>query len=84
MVLGHEAIGGVVQEDGGESIRKGDLVMPVNRRGGCGHCLACLNGRPDFCETGGFVEAGIKGMHGFMRETYWDEERYLVRVPRGG
>lgn len=78
MALGHEAIGEVM-EDGGD-FRKGDLVMPVNRRG-CGKCLNCLLGRPDFCETGEFVEAGIKGMHGFMREYIYDSPEFLVRVP---
>lgn len=78
MALGHEAIGEVM-EDGG-NFRKGDIVMPVNRRG-CGRCLNCLLGRPDFCETGEFIEAGIKGMHGFMREYIYDSPEFLVHVP---
>ncbi len=78
MVLGHECVG-VVEEDG-DVFRKGDIVMPVNRRG-CGQCVNCLLGRPDFCETGNFVEAGIKGMHGFMRESFMDQEKFLVKVP---
>lgn len=78
MALGHEAIGEVM-EDGG-NFRKGDIVMPVNRRG-CGKCLNCLLGRPDFCETGEFIEAGIKGMHGFMREYIYDSPEFLVHVP---
>ena len=78
MVLGHEAIGEVMEDAG--SFRKGDIVMPVNRRG-CGKCLNCLIGRPDFCETGEFVEAGIKGMHGFMREYIRDSPEFLVPVP---
>ena len=79
LVLGHEAIG--ILEDDGEFLRKGDIVMPVNRRG-CGKCLNCIAGRPDFCETGLFIEAGISGMHGFMREKITDGEEYLVLVPR--
>ena len=80
MVLGHEAIG--ILEDDGEFLKKGDIVMPVNRRG-CGKCLNCLSGRADFCETGQFIEAGISGMHGFMREKIIDNEEYLVPVPKG-
>ncbi|WP_061997541.1 glucose 1-dehydrogenase [Sulfolobus acidocaldarius] len=79
LVLGHEAIG-VVEESVGE-FSKGDLVMPVNRRG-CGKCLNCLLGRPDFCETGGFVEAGIYCMDGFMREEWYDDPKYLVKIPK--
>ncbi len=78
LVLGHEAIGMVMKD--GKIFRKGDIVMPVNRRG-CGTCLNCMNGRPDFCETGNFIEAGIKGMHGFMSEYINDDENYLVNVP---
>lgn len=78
LILGHEAIG-IIMEDG-KIFKKGDIIMPVNRRG-CGICLNCLTGRPDFCETGNFVEAGIKGMHGFMSEYIYDNENYLVKVP---
>ncbi|MGC8608967.1 MAG: alcohol dehydrogenase catalytic domain-containing protein, partial [Thermoplasmata archaeon] len=58
LVLGHEAIGRV--EEDIRNFDKGTIVMPVNRRG-CGKCINCLIGRPDFCETGDFREAGIKG-----------------------
>ncbi|AAT43224.1 glucose 1-dehydrogenase [Picrophilus oshimae] len=78
LVLGHEALG-ILEEDT-KNLRKGDLVMPINRRG-CGRCLNCMLGRPDFCETGEQLEAGISGMHGFMREYINDDERYLVKVP---
>ncbi|MEM3329625.1 MAG: glucose 1-dehydrogenase [Saccharolobus sp.] len=79
LVLGHEAIGEVEESCCGFS--QGDLVMPVNRRG-CGVCRNCLIGRPDFCETGEFVEAGIHGIDGFMREEWFDDPRYLVKVPK--
>lgn len=79
LVLGHEAIG--VVEESGFGFKKGDLIMPVNRRG-CGVCKNCLVGRPDFCETGSFREAGIIGMDGFMREEWYDDPRYLVKIPR--
>ena len=78
LVLGHEAIGRVMEN--GKIFKNGDIVMPINRRG-CGRCLNCLNGRADFCETGDFTEAGIKGMHGFMSEYIYDDEKYLVKVP---
>jgi aldose 1-dehydrogenase [NAD(P)+] len=78
LILGHEAIGKVLEDAG--HFKKGDLAMPVNRRG-CGKCLNCMLGRPDFCETGNFIEAGIKGMHGFMCEYIYDSPEFLVSVP---
>lgn len=81
LILGHEAFGQVVEVGEGVSgLRKGDYVVPVVRRG-CGVCLNCRIGRQDFCETGDFVEAGIRGKNGFMREEFVDEEIYLVKVP---
>ncbi|EZQ11064.1 MULTISPECIES: glucose 1-dehydrogenase [Acidianus] len=81
LILGHEAIG-MVKEVGDNvvSFRKGDYVVPIVRRG-CGECLNCKVGRSDFCETGKFVEAGIRGKNGFMREEFVDDEAYLVKVP---
>jgi aldose 1-dehydrogenase [NAD(P)+] len=79
LILGHEALA-VVEEDY-EGLKKGDIVMPVNRRPCTKGDLNCLIGRPDYCETGEFLEAGIKGMDGFMREYWYDDPRYLVKVP---
>src|ERR1041384_7325521 len=62
LVLGHEALGEVV-EVGSEisKFRPGDLVVPTVRRP-CPHhsCPACSEDRQDFCVTGDFTERGIK------------------------
>lgn len=81
LVLGHEELG-IVEEvgEGVTTLKKGDYVVPVVRRG-CGVCLNCRIGRQDFCETGNFIEAGIRGKHGFMREEFVDDELWLVKVP---
>lgn len=81
MILGHEAIGVVERASKGLEDLVGRYVILVNRRG-CGRCLNCLAGRADYCETGGFVEAGIKGLDGFMAEYVVDDPRYIVEVPR--
>lgn len=81
IVLGHEALG-IVEESSDPRFKPGDLVMPINRRSYNGKCLNCLVGRPDFCELNEFVEAGMVGMDGFMVEYYYDDPRYLVKVPR--
>lgn len=80
LILGHEALGIVKNPGSSKILKTGDLVVPIVRRG-CGKCLNCLNGRQDFCETGEFVEAGIRGLHGFMREEFADDEVNLIKVP---
>jgi len=79
LIMGHE---GLVQvQEAGRSvktIKRGDIVVPMVRRPG--NCLQCRIGRQDNCEDGDFVEAGIRGKDGFMREYFVDEEKFLVKV----
>jgi threonine dehydrogenase-like Zn-dependent dehydrogenase len=83
LVIGHEAIGEVV-EVGPEvkDFKPGDLAIPMVRRP-CHHpeCVACRAGRPDFCYTLDYVERGIMKMHGFMTEMVVDEAMYMNAVP---
>jgi len=84
LVLGHEALGEVVETVPAVSrFQPGDLVVPMVRRP-CPHsrCLACRAGRQDFCYTDDFRERGIKEQHGFMTGLVVDDERYLNAVPR--
>ena len=85
LILGHESLGEVVEV--GSSVTKvkpGDLAVMTVRRP-CPHpeCLACREGRQDFCFTGDFTERGIKQRHGYMTEFVVEEERYINLVPRG-
>ncbi|TXK86097.1 glucose 1-dehydrogenase [Paenibacillus sp. N3.4] len=82
LTTGHESLG-VVAEAGAESgFTVGDLVTAIVRRP-CKNlvCVNCRNGRADFCQTGEYVERGIRGAHGFLSEFYKEEGRYLVQVP---
>ncbi|BBG22886.1 Glucose 1-dehydrogenase [Sulfuracidifex tepidarius] len=81
LVLGHEGLARAEEVGQNVDLKEGDLVVPVVRRG-CSKCLNCKIGRQDFCETGEFIEAGIRGMQGFMREEFVDDAKYLVKVPR--
>jgi aldose 1-dehydrogenase [NAD(P)+] len=82
LILGHETLGMVIEVgDEVKGIKKGDLVVPIVRRG-CNNCLNCLAGRQDYCETGQFSEIGIRGLHGTMREFFIDEEKNLVVLPK--
>ena len=84
LVIGHESFSEVVEA--GPKVAKvkaGDLVVMTVRRP-CPHpsCMACREGRQDFCYTGDFTERGIKENHGYMTEFVVEEERYLNPVPR--
>lgn len=84
LVLGHEALGEVVEVGSSCSVFKpGDLVVPSVRRP-CPHhaCAPCQIDRQDFCYTGDFTERGIKMNHGFLTEYFVEEEKHLYPVPR--
>lgn len=84
LVIGHEALGEVVEAGAGvRTLKKGDLmVMTVRRPCGQAGCESCKIGRQDFCYSGAFTERGIKERHGFMTEYVVDDERFMVAVPR--
>lgn len=84
LVLGHEALGEVVETGSGVNrFRAGDLVVPTVRRP-CPHphCVSCRDARQDFCFTGDFTERGIKMVHGYMTEYFVEDQAHLNLVPR--
>lgn len=83
LVIGHESLGEVIAVGAAVTrVMIGDLVVPMVRRP-CPHsyCMACVNGRQDFCFTGDFTERGIKQRHGFMAQYVVDDEIYMNPVP---
>jgi glucose 1-dehydrogenase len=84
LIIGHESLSEVVEVGPQVSkVKRGDLVVMTVRRP-CPHpsCVACRQGRQDFCYTGDYTERGIKENHGFMTEFVVEEDRYLNLVPR--
>jgi threonine dehydrogenase-like Zn-dependent dehydrogenase len=84
LVIGHEALGEVVDIGSGVTgLAGGDLAVLTVRRP-CAHdiCGPCRKGRQDFCITGDYSERGIKGAHGYMSEFVVDDQRYIVKVPK--
>ena len=84
LVIGHESLSEVIEVGPQVSrVKPGDLVVMTVRRP-CPHpsCIACQEGRQDFCYTGDYTERGIKSRHGYMTELVVEEERYLNVVPR--
>ncbi len=83
LVIGHESLGEIIETGPQVSkVKRGDLVVATVRRP-CPHpeCIACRQGRQDFCYTGDFTERGIKQRHGYMTELVVEEEQYLNPVP---
>ncbi|MCL5873832.1 MAG: alcohol dehydrogenase catalytic domain-containing protein [Candidatus Thermoplasmatota archaeon] len=78
LVMGHEAVGIIAESVEDSTFKEGDIVVPMVRRPG--GCRMCRLGRQDYCEDGDFVEAGIRGKNGFMREEFIDDPRFLVKV----
>lgn len=80
-VLGHEAVGEVV-DAAGSQFREGDLVVPTVRRPPGESNSYFDRGEPDMAPSGQYVERGIAGAHGYMAEYFVSEPGYLVGVPR--
>lgn len=79
LVLGHESVCRVLSVADNEfGISRGDIVVPQVRRPGS--CLNCISGRSDNCSDGDKHEAGVTGMHGFMREEFGDMPEFLIKV----
>jgi len=81
LILGHENFG-VVEQVGKDvtGFTAGDLVVATVRRP-CGACANCGEGENDMCTSGGYVERGIKGRHGFMAQYYVESPRFLNKIP---
>ncbi len=82
LVLGHEAVGEVIEAGMGvTALKPGTLVVPMVRLP-CDvpSCVACVAERQDFCLTDTFPEHGIRRCHGFMTEKIVEREKYLVPV----
>jgi glucose 1-dehydrogenase len=83
LVLGHEALGQVVEVGPRVTgFQPGDYVVPTVRRP-CAHnhCVSCRDARQDFCFTGDFTERGIKMVHGYMTEYFVEDQSHLNAVP---
>ncbi len=78
LVLGHEAVGVIESASYKSDFSAGDIVVPMVRRPG--GCVNCRDGRQDYCLDGDFNEAGIRGKNGFMREYFYEDPKFLIKV----
>jgi threonine dehydrogenase-like Zn-dependent dehydrogenase len=82
MVLGHEALGEVVEAPAGSGFSPGDRVVGIVRRPDPVPCLNCGVGEWDLCRNGRYTERGIVALDGYASELYSLEPGFAVRVSR--
>jgi threonine dehydrogenase-like Zn-dependent dehydrogenase len=80
LVLGHEALGRVIDPGPNSSFKEGDLVAGLVRRPDPVPCPNCAVGESDMCRNGRYTERGIKEIHGFMSERWRIEPEYAIKV----
>lgn len=80
LVLGHEAVGRVLDAPHDSGFGAGQLVTGIVRRP-CRDCQACARDDWDFCTSGRYTERGILRADGFGRNRWRCEPEYLVAVP---
>ncbi|MGM0591321.1 MAG: glucose 1-dehydrogenase [Halobacteriota archaeon] len=86
LVLGHEAVG-VVVDSNGMAFDIGDVVVPTVRRPPTGNTTSngtnqyFQRGEPDMAPSGEYVECGIVGAHGFMSDFFVSPAEFLVSIP---
>jgi threonine dehydrogenase-like Zn-dependent dehydrogenase len=82
IILGHEAVGRVIEIDGIDGdVREGATVVPTVRRPCPEMCSSCSVGEEDYCITGNYREHGVWGLHGFASDYAVTDAKYLVGVP---
>jgi threonine dehydrogenase-like Zn-dependent dehydrogenase len=83
LVIGHESLAQVVETGANVTrLKPGDLaVATVRRPCQVPTCLACREGRQDFCYSGQYTERGIMRRHGYMTEFVVEDQQYLNPVP---
>ncbi len=80
LVLGHEALGRVVEAPDNAPVAAGDLVVGIVRRPDPEPCVCCAAGEWDQCRNGRYTERGIKELDGYGSERWRVEPGFAVRV----
>jgi threonine dehydrogenase-like Zn-dependent dehydrogenase len=60
LIIGHEAVGQVLEAPPNSGFAPGDYVVPLVRWPDSVPCLSCAAGEWDMCRNGQFTEHGIK------------------------
>lgn len=79
-IIGHEAVGTVVEIGSGvTNLKRGDRVI-VNPTQYCGKCHYCRIGLTSYCETFEQFQLGI-GADGTYADFYVGKEKFLYKIP---
>jgi glucose 1-dehydrogenase len=82
LVLGHEAVGEVIEAPPHSGLVAGGRVVPIVRIPDDPSCASCAAGEWDLCLDGRYTEHGILGRDGFAAERFRAPARFLVPVDR--
>ncbi|SBT47979.1 Threonine dehydrogenase [Micromonospora auratinigra] len=77
LVLGHEALGRVLEDPTG-TLQAGDLVAGIVRHPDPLPCPNCAVGEWDMCRNGQYTEHGIKALPGFARDRWRVQPKFAV------
>ncbi|MEV0157336.1 glucose 1-dehydrogenase [Micromonospora sp. NPDC050686] len=77
LVLGHEALGRVIEDPSG-TLQRGDLVAGIVRHPDPVPCANCAVGEWDMCRNGQYTEHGIKALPGFARDRWRLQPKFAV------
>ena len=80
LVLGHEALGIVIEAPHESGLVEGDLVVPIVRHPDPVPCPHCAVGEWDMCRNGRYTEHGIRGRDGFARERFRTDVSHVIRL----
>ncbi|HYO94616.1 MAG TPA: glucose 1-dehydrogenase [Polyangiaceae bacterium] len=80
LVLGHEALGRVLESPAGSGFTAGDLLVPIVRRPDPVPCACCAAGQADMCRNGRYQERGIKELDGYGSERFTVEPQFAVKL----
>jgi glucose 1-dehydrogenase len=80
LVLGHEAVGRVLDAPPHADVAPGDLIVPIVRRPDPVPCRYCAVGEWDMCRNGLYTERGIKERDGYASERFRVEPAFAVPV----
>ncbi|RZU71747.1 threonine dehydrogenase-like Zn-dependent dehydrogenase [Micromonospora kangleipakensis] len=77
LVLGHEALGRVLEDPTG-TLQAGDLVAGIVRHPDPVPCPNCAVDEWDMCRNGQYTEHGIKALPGFARDRWRVQPKFAV------
>ena len=85
LIIGHEAVGEVVEAPPGSGFHPGQLVVGMVRRPDPEPCIHCGRGQVDMCRNGHYTERGILRRHGYASDMFRLEPEYAIPLdPRLG